>query len=286
MSIVQADFSRLSVVVSEARRNLPRHRDPAAVINSVLNYASKDREMAIGCIYSIPRGDKTVRGPSVRLAEILRYFWGGIWLEEVDVIQYHDHVVAKVIGVDVLTGNLTSALVPEPITKNDVNGVVNAKRIALSKAKRNVILDLIPASLVFSRLVVQLRAKLLAQREDIEKEYKASISALSERFKMPVEALEVDLESKLNVPRYESKEDEKKKRLSTDFMLTVIEYMNALQDSVVEYEPGKEQTEPQNQVQTNTENHVNTDAFTLQPEPVPEPQPHAEPAKKVRPIRR
>jgi hypothetical protein len=294
MSIVPADFSRLSVVVSEARSNTPRNRNPEEVIKAVLKYADSDLHFAIGCIYAIPRGGRVIRGPSVRLAELLRYVWGGIWLEAVDVVEHNDHVVAKVVGVDTVNGNLTCEIVPERIVhrdgrRYDVDGILNAKRAALAKAKRNVILDLIPANLVSNRIVVGLRARLTAKRREIETEYNEAIAELARKFRRSVDQLQSNLASQLNVQLYE---DPTKNVLSTDFMLTVIEYANALQDLIISVEPseqpGQQQQQPQPQIQAPTidDNHVNTDAFILQPEPVPEPQPHMEPQKKVRPIRR
>jgi hypothetical protein len=293
MSIVPADFSRLSVVVSEARSNTPRHRNPEEVIKAVLKYADSDLHFAIGCIYAIPRGGKVIRGPSVRLAELLRYVWGGIWLEAVDVVEHNDHVVAKVVGVDTVNGNLTCEIVPERIVyrdgrRYDVDGILNAKRAALAKAKRNVILDLIPANLVSSRIVVGLRARLTAKRREIETEYNEAIAELARKFRRSVDQLQSNLASQLNVQPYE---DQTKNVLSTDFMLTVIEYANALQDLIISVEPSEQpsqqpQPQPQIQAATSSDNQVNTDVFILQQEPVPEAQPHVEPAKKVRPIRR
>jgi len=293
MSIVPADFSRLSVVVSEARSNTPRNRNPEEVIKAVLKYADSDLHFAIGCIYAIPRGGRVIRGPSVRLAELLRYVWGGIWLEAVDVVEHNDHVVAKVVGVDTVNGNLTCEIVPERIVyrdgrRYDVDGILNAKRAALAKAKRNVILDLIPANLVSNRIVVGLRARLTAKRREIETEYNEAIAELARKFRRSVDQLQSNLASQLNVQLYE---DPTKNVLSTDFMLTVIEYANALQDLIISVEPSEQPSQQphlQHQIQapTNNENQLNTDAFILQPEPVPEPQPHVEPTKKVRPIRR
>jgi hypothetical protein len=293
MSIVPADFSRLSVVISEAKSTVPRRRDPEWVVNEVLKYPDKDLTFAVGFIYAVPRAGKIIRGPSVRLAELLRYLWGGIWLEAVDVIEHGDFVVAKVVGVDVLNGNLSCEIVPERIVdrhgrRYDVDGILNAKRSALAKAKRNVVLDLIPSNLVSDRIEVQLRAKLVSKRPEIEREYREALDVLARKFNKTHAVIQNDMADKLNMRPYE---DANNTVLSTDFMLTVIEYRNALQDLVVSAEPHeqvKEQQQPQPQIQapSNNENQLNTDAFILQPEPVPEPQPHAEPQKKVRPIRR
>jgi hypothetical protein len=293
MSIVPADFSRLSVVISEAKSTVPRRRDPEWVVNEVLKYPDKDLKFAVGFIYAVPRAGKIIRGPSVRLAELLRYLWGGIWLEAVDVIEHGDYVVAKVVGVDVLNGNLSCEIVPERIVdrhgrRYDVDGILNAKRSALAKAKRNVVLDLIPSNLVSDRIEVQLRAKLASKRPEIEREYREALDVLARKFNKTHAVIQNDMADKLNMRPYE---DSNNTVLSTDFMLTVIEYRNALQDLVVSAEPhehAREQQHPQSQIQapTNSQDQLNTDAFILQPEPVTEPQPHTEPAKKVRPIRR
>lgn len=45
-------------------------------INNILTLATLDEETAIECIYAVPRGSKTIRGPSIRLAETIASQWG------------------------------------------------------------------------------------------------------------------------------------------------------------------------------------------------------------------
>ena len=46
-------------------------RSPAAARDRMIGLATLDDQMASECIYSVPRGGKQIRGPSIRFAEIV-----------------------------------------------------------------------------------------------------------------------------------------------------------------------------------------------------------------------
>ena len=57
------------------------HRFPRSIKSfkqAALEMATLDIETAAGCFYALPRGGKTIEGPSVRLAEIVLSAWGNI----------------------------------------------------------------------------------------------------------------------------------------------------------------------------------------------------------------
>ena len=55
-------------------RALPRSIERA--IKNIVTLSTLDEETAAECIYALPRGGKTIRGPSIRFAEIVASQWG------------------------------------------------------------------------------------------------------------------------------------------------------------------------------------------------------------------
>ena len=53
-------------------------RQLSSVKKDMISFATLDQETAEGCFYSLPRGGKTIQGPSVRLAEIAVSCYGNI----------------------------------------------------------------------------------------------------------------------------------------------------------------------------------------------------------------
>jgi hypothetical protein len=131
-------------------RQYPRsiHRSVSNAIATV----TLDRETAQTCNYSLPRGGKTISGPSVHLAKILAQTWGNMRVE------------AKVVSVD--NANLTSQAVAFDL-ENNLAIKVEVKRSIMTKkgrmaddmitvtgnaanaiALRNAILSVIPKAVV------------------------------------------------------------------------------------------------------------------------------------------
>ncbi len=52
----------------------PRSVDQA--VKNILTLATLDAETAAECVYALPRGGKPIKGPSIRLAEIIQSQWG------------------------------------------------------------------------------------------------------------------------------------------------------------------------------------------------------------------
>ena len=53
-------------------------RSPATARDRMIGLATLDDQMAAECIYSVPRGGKQIRGPSIWFAEIVLSCWGNI----------------------------------------------------------------------------------------------------------------------------------------------------------------------------------------------------------------
>ncbi len=53
-------------------------RDLIKAKDEIFTLATASRETAESCFYALPRGNKTIEGPSIRLAEIINYCYGNI----------------------------------------------------------------------------------------------------------------------------------------------------------------------------------------------------------------
>lgn len=83
--IYQQDKAQIDVQIATAKaypRNIKRATDNALAI------VTMDVETAVTCNYSLPRGGKSISGPSVHLAKILAQCWGNMRID------------AKVTGID------------------------------------------------------------------------------------------------------------------------------------------------------------------------------------------
>lgn len=65
----------IDIAITTARRY---PRQIAAVKQSMMSFATLDEETAASCFYTLPRGGKTIQGPSVRLAEIAVSCYGNL----------------------------------------------------------------------------------------------------------------------------------------------------------------------------------------------------------------
>lgn len=130
-------------------RALPRQ--PARVMQAILGLATLDEKTAEECIYALPRGGKPIKGPSIRLAEIIASQWGNcrIGARVVHVDRFERFVEAEGVFHDLETNAATTARVRRRIV--DKNGkvfnddmIVITGNAAASIAKRNAILGAVP----------------------------------------------------------------------------------------------------------------------------------------------
>lgn len=77
--------AELDVQISTAKA-YPRSIEQA--IGEAIDIIASDRETAESCFFCLPRAGKELKGPSVRLAEIIAYTWGNI------------HAAIRIIGND------------------------------------------------------------------------------------------------------------------------------------------------------------------------------------------
>lgn len=147
--IYQQDKAAIDMQISTAKaypRNIKRATDNAIAI------VTMDKQTAETCNYSVPRGGKTITGPSVHLAKILAQVWGNLRVE------------AKVISIDArqLTSesvcfDLENNLAIKTQVKRSIIGkhgrfnddmITVTGNAANSIALRNAVLSVIPRAIV------------------------------------------------------------------------------------------------------------------------------------------
>ena len=120
-------------------------------VNQITTLATLDEETAAECIYALPRGGKTIRGPSIRFAEIAASQWGNcrVGARVVHVDKIEGYVEAEGVFHDMETNVVQTARVRGQIHAKKGKGI-DADMIQLAGARacaiarRNAILAGIP----------------------------------------------------------------------------------------------------------------------------------------------
>jgi len=118
-----------------------------------LSLATLDEETAASCFFSLPRGEKPIEGPSVRLAEIVATSWGNL-RSQASVVDIDDKfVTARGVVWDLEANNAISVDVSRRITDkygrryND-DMIMMTANAACSIALRNAIFKVVPFAYV------------------------------------------------------------------------------------------------------------------------------------------
>lgn len=153
------DDGQMSLAVSLARaevdqqiataRALPRSIQRA--VSQIMTLATLDEESAEECVYALPRSGKAIKGPSVRLAEIIASQWGNcrVGARVVHVDRIEKYVEAEGVFHDLETNTATTARVRRRISDRggkllNEDMIVVTGNAACSIAKRNAILGAVP----------------------------------------------------------------------------------------------------------------------------------------------
>lgn len=148
-----------SLAVSLARAEVDQqiataHAMPRSIkraVASITTLATLDDVSAEECVYALPRGGKPIKGPSVRLAEIIASQWGNcrVGARVVHVDRFEKYVEAEGVFHDLETNYATTARVRRRIS--DRQGrvltddmIVVTGNAACAIAKRNAILSAVP----------------------------------------------------------------------------------------------------------------------------------------------
>lgn len=124
----------------------------------MLSFATLDEDTAAGCFYTLPRGGKTIQGPSIRLAEIAVSCYGnlraGSRCVNVNTGKENPHVVIQSVCHDLEKNvaitiekrrRITKKKNKDAIDEDDINLAVNA---GAAIALRDAIFKVIPLALV------------------------------------------------------------------------------------------------------------------------------------------
>jgi hypothetical protein len=198
-ALVSADSSlAVALARAEVDQQIATARAfPRSIGNSLsmmTEMATMNIEIAEECIYSLPRGGKQIRGPSIRFAEIVRNAWGNsrddARVEHVDRIART--VECKAIYHDLQANIATSATVNRTIELKKGKHTVDQDMIQLagaagmSIARRNAILGGVPRIVWQQALdrveqVIRGDQKTLGERRDRAIAYFAKVSVSIER---------------------------------------------------------------------------------------------------------
>lgn len=175
-----------SLAVSLARAEVDQqittaHAYPRSVtraVQNIMSLATIDEDSAEECVYALPRGGKPIKGPSVRLAEIIASQWGNcrVGARVVHVDRIEKYVEAEGVFHDLETNAATTARVRRRISDkrghllND-DMIVVTGNAACAIAKRNAILGAVPKAVwrkAYSAVeqVIAGDVKTLAERRD------------------------------------------------------------------------------------------------------------------------
>ena len=124
------------------------------IVNAITDLATLSEATAEECVYALPRGGKPIKGPSVRLAEIVAGQYGNcrIGARVVHVDKFEKYVEAEGVFHDLESNTATTARVRRRIT--DKHGrlltddmILVTGNAAASIAKRNAILGGVPKAM-------------------------------------------------------------------------------------------------------------------------------------------
>lgn len=122
--------AEIDMAIATARR-YPQHQPGqlSTVKQAMMTFATLDEETAAGCFYTLPRGDKSIQGPSVRLAEIALSCYG------------NTRAASRIIATDT-TGDNPHVIVQSVVMdleKNIAVSIEKRRRIVGKKKKGGVI---------------------------------------------------------------------------------------------------------------------------------------------------
>lgn len=126
-------------------------RSTAVAMRNITELVMMDEQTAKECVYAVPRDGKTIRGPSIRLAEIIASQWGNCHTASrvVHVDKLEKYVESEGIFHDLETGAKRTARTRKSIVKS--NGalytqdmIMTAANAAASIAMREAILKGVP----------------------------------------------------------------------------------------------------------------------------------------------
>jgi hypothetical protein len=180
-------------------------RSPSSARDRMISLATLDDQMAEECIYSVPRGGKQIRGPSIRFAEIVLNSWGNV---RCAARVTHEDIIARYVEAEALVHDLESNVgyvararrrieYKKNRTTVDADMVQLAGAAAISVARRNAILGAVPKP-VWRRAqeavesVIKGSTKTLVERRDAAVGYFNKAGVQTERILKALEIKHID----------------------------------------------------------------------------------------------
>jgi hypothetical protein len=180
-------------------------RSPSVARDRMISLATLDEQMAEECIYSVPRGGKQIRGPSIRFAEIVLNSWGNVRcaarVTHEDRIERYVEAEALVHDLESNVGYVARARRRIELKKGrktvDPDMIQLAGSAAISVARRNAILGAVPKP-VWRRAqeaveaVIKGDVKTLVERRDAAISYFNKMGVPTERVLRALEVSHLD----------------------------------------------------------------------------------------------
>lgn len=121
-------------------------------VNEVKSCAGLTLEIAKSCVYALPRGGKTIEGPSARFAEILASCWGNLRVQGRVIEETDRYIVVTGECIDLERNNGRCVEIRRNITdkygkKYNADMVSMTANAAISIATRNAIFQIVPRAL-------------------------------------------------------------------------------------------------------------------------------------------
>ncbi len=180
-------------------------RSPAHARDRMIGLATMDEKMAAECVYSVPRGGRQIRGPSIRFAEIVMNSWGNLRcaarVSHEDRIERYVEAEAIVHDLESNVGYVCRARRRIELKKGrksvDPDMIQIAGAAAISVARRNAILGCVPKPVWARALeavesVIRGDAKTLTERRDAAIAYFNKTGVPTERILKALEVAHLD----------------------------------------------------------------------------------------------
>jgi hypothetical protein len=146
-TITRAEIESQVATARKYPRSVTRFYDDAMAM------ATLAPEVAAGCVYALPRGGKTISGPSVRLAEIVACCWGNLRTATRIVEENERFLKAEAVCIDLERNNGVCIQVQRRITDRNNrrygDDMINTTAAAASAiAFRNAVFRVVPSAFV------------------------------------------------------------------------------------------------------------------------------------------
>lgn len=159
-ALEQIERAGIDIQIATAHK-YPKHGDKeqrTLVKKEMMGFATLDEETAAACFYSLPRGNKVIQGPSIRMAEIAVSCYGNIrnCVRTIEVVDRGPtpHVVVQAVCHDLERNVAVSIEKRRRITKKKKNQFIDEDDITLavnagaSIAFRDAAFKVIPQALI------------------------------------------------------------------------------------------------------------------------------------------